>query len=458
MRKLSVVLLLLGFVALAAAPAQESSGGIIFSRYRQFRIPFNAGNNNRLKQLQLFVSIDQGRSWQPSATAPPEQGHFRFTAERDGFFWFTVQTLDIDGKLYPLALDGAQPSLKVVIDTQPPMITMQALAPRDGEVGVSWDIRDDNLDLAAPDAARLEYRAGGGAWTSVNFPAGANQTYWRPSAGAPVEVRLRVRDRAGNIGEGTVTINGSGTTGGFSSTGPAPQQNQGHGQFSNNNDPAPAIFNGPTEGERKLVGSKHINLKYELKDVGPSSVSQVELWYTQDGRSWNKYPLHFGDDTTKTNVEFEVAGEGVYGISLVARSGVGLGDRPPQIGDRPQMWIEVDITKPVVQLHNILVGTGPDKGKLSITWSARDKNLGTQPINLSYAEQISGPWTKIGEKLPNSGKYIWAMPERIPYQFHLKVEAVDLAGNIGEAVTDSLIKVDLSQPKAKIVNVEPAGK
>jgi hypothetical protein len=34
--------------------------------------------------------------------------------------------------------------------------------------------------------------------------------------------------------------------------------------------------------------------------------------------------------------------------------------------------------------------------------------------------------------------------------------AIDRAGNIGEAVTDSLVKVDLATPKVKILNVEPA--
>jgi hypothetical protein len=462
MRKLSVFLVLMvpAWLTLTTTPAQETSGGIIFSRYRQFRIPFNPGTGaGRLKQLQLFVSTDQGRSWQPSATAPPEQGHFRFISERDGYFWFTVQTLDLEGRLYPLTLDGASPSLKVVIDTLPPTVVLQALTPRNGEVGVSWDIRDENLDLSAQDAARLEYRvAGNPAWFPVTMPAGARQTYWTPQGNGAIEVRLRVRDRAGNVGEAGTTLNPGG--GGFANNnnqGAALQPNQGIVPFQNNDQPQP-IFNGPTEGERKLVGSKRINLNYELKEVGPSGVSQVELWYTQDGRSWNKYPLRFGDDPNQKNIVFDVAGEGIYGISLVAKSGVGLGDRPPQIGDRPQLWVEVDITKPVVQLHNVLVGTGPDKGKLNVTWSARDKNLGREPITLSYAEQLAGPWTPIAEKAANTGRHIWTMPERVPYQFHLKVEAVDLAGNIGEAVTDSLIKVDLSQPKVKILNVEPAGK
>jgi hypothetical protein len=456
MRKLAVFLVLTAPAWLTMTLAQESSGGIIFSRYRQFRIPFNTGaGTGRLKQLQLFVSADQGRSWQPSATAPPEQGHFRFTSERDGYFWFSVQTLDVEGRLFPLTLEGAIPSLKVVIDTVPPTVTLQSLAPRNAEVGVAWDVRDENLDLSAADAARLEYRPSGSpSWIPVAMPAGVNQTYWTPAGNGPLDVRLRVRDRAGNVGEASTTLNPGG---GFANNpGPAAPI-PGLAPFQNN-DHAQQIFNGPTESERKLVGSKRISLNYELKEVGPSGVSQVELWYTQDGRSWNKYPLRFGDEPGQKNIVFDVAGEGIYGITLVARSGVGLGDRPPQIGDRPQLWVEVDITKPVVQLHNVLVGTGPDKGKLNVTWTARDKNLGRDPMTLSYAEQLSGPWTPIAEKISNTGRHIWTMPERVPYQFHLKVEATDLAGNVGDAVTESLIKVDLSQPKVKILNVEPAGK
>ena len=43
-------------------------------------------------------------------------------------------------------------------------------------------------------------------------------------------------------------------------------------------------------------------------------------------------------------------------------------------------------------------------------------------------------------------------------QFHIKIEAIDEAGNLGDAATESQVKVDLSQPKVKILTVEPAGK
>lgn len=427
------------------APAQDSAAGIIFSKSRAFRIPFNANNNEaNLKQLQLFFSLDQGKSWQPAAVVAPREAAFRFAADRDGYYWFTVQTTDLQGRLFPHPLEGAAPSLKVIVDTRPPEISLNPLQPRGNEIGVSWVVRDENLDLGAPDALRLDYiPAGAASWLALAVNPVASQHYWNPQSAGPVKVRLRARDRAGNFEEATTLINPG--SGGFTSPPdpPRPQENSA----------------GPADPDRKLVNSKRVSLNYDLKEVGPSGVSVIELWYTMDARSWSKQQeFRIGDEPGPRPIAFDVAEEGVYGISLVAKSGVGLGDRPPQVGDRPQVWIEVDVTRPQVQLHNVLVGNGADKGKLTIAWSARDKNLGPNPITLSYSKESAGPWTPFAEKLKNNGQFVWQMPDSVPYQFHVKVEATDRAGNIGEAVTDNLVKVDLSTPKVLIRAVEPAGK
>jgi hypothetical protein len=447
MRKLSLLLALLftgwWWTCLDSAHSQEP-GSIIYSRYRHFKIPFQPGaGEQRLKQLQLYVSTDQGRSWQPAANAPPEQRHFRFMTDRDGFFWFSVQTQDLEGRLFPPNMDGAQPSLKVIVDTQPPTIHLNALPNRGNEVGVSWDIRDDNLDLSLPDAVQLEYRRGGGGiWQPLPRNPALSQHYWNPQTNGPVEVRLRARDRAGNWGEAVTTVSLGGGQQGL----PQVQDN------TPNN-----VWNGPGPGERRLVNSKRISLNYELKEVGPSGVSVVELWFTTDGRSWNKYPPR-PEEPSKNAVIFEVNGEGLYGLTLVAKSGVGLSVRPPQLGDRPQIWVEVDLTRPVVQLQEVIVGEGVDKGKLIIAWSAQDKNLSQQPITLSYGEKADGPWIPINEKMANVGRYVWTMPQRVPYQFYVRVEAADLAGNVGSAVTPQMVRVDLSQPRVNILKIEPAGK
>ena len=201
-------------------------------------------------------------------------------------------------------------------------------------------------------------------------------------------------------------------------------------------------------------------LNYKITEQGPSGISGIDLWFTRDGRGWSKFQLPknaVGDATFNGPLSFEVDGEGIYGFTLVPKSGVGLSQPPPQIGEKPQVWIEVDLTRPVVELQSVLVGQGEYKGKLSISWVARDKNLGKTPITLSYANANTGPWNTFAPNLANTGRYIWTMPPDLPWSFYLKVEAVDRAGNAGEAITPGLVKVDLQQPKAQITDVLPGG-
>src|SRR5262245_33925913 len=146
-----LVLLLAG----GKAPAQARYGDITYTQLQLFRIPFTIDPaEKRIRQVQLYVSPDQGRTWYKHADAQPEQGFFNFNAQRDANYWFAVRTIDQQGMAFPLTMEGAQPSLKMCVDTQPPAITIRALPPRDGQVGVEWDIHDDNLD---PQRVRLDY-------------------------------------------------------------------------------------------------------------------------------------------------------------------------------------------------------------------------------------------------------------------------------------------------------------
>jgi hypothetical protein len=211
----------------------------------------------------------------------------------------------------------------------------------------------------------------------------------------------------------------------------------------------------PTAASVRMVNTKHISLNYEIKDVGPSGVSAVELWYTQDGKRWEK-----SDTISKPRPPFvvDLKDEGLYGFTLLARNGVGLGKRPPSSGEQPQVWVEVDVTKPVVKLLDIQPGLIGDSQHLSICWKATDTNLGQRPITLSYAEQVAGPWSVIAANIENTGVYAWQLPPVAPPKFLLRVEAVDLVGNVGIAQTPDPILLDLSQPTVSIVAVEPVGK
>jgi hypothetical protein len=425
-----------------------------FSRHREFKIPFSIDpGERRISTVRLYVSSNQGQVWQTVANAQPggNDRSFTFKAERDGWYWFSVQTVDHEQRAYPPSMDSRAPvGLKVCVDTRAPGVSLQMVPAGEGNVGVSWSVEDENLNNLVqnkPDTLILEYRSAGTnvPWLRKGSEQKAvGQRLWNPETNAPLEVRLRVLDDAGNEGvSNTVTVT-AGSNGGL----PA-----GAGREGAQPGPAPRTN---SEG-RRLVNARRINLNYDVQEVGKSGLSVIELWST-DGTTWKR-------EGSKTDPQppyvytVELDHEGVYGFTLVARSGVGLGEQPPKVGDPPQIWIEADWTKPHVVLQGVEVGRGPDTGSLFITYSAEDKNLDRDgSISLSYGERPEGPWTVFVHNQDNTGRYVWRMPPSVPFQFYVRVEATDRAGNVGTAETNEPVKVDLSRPKTRVITIEPASK
>ena len=199
--------------------------------------------------------------------------------------------------------------------------------------------------------------------------------------------------------------------------------------------------NDPSAPAIRMVNSKRVTLNYELKDVGASGVSGVELWCTQDAHAWKK-----GEIVAQTSHSFtvEVKEEGLYGFTLLARNGSGLGKDAPASGEQPQVWVMVDVTKPVVQIASVELDRGAKAPTVEIHWVAKDKNLGPRPITLSYSEQAEGPWTPIAAGVENSGQYEWQPPATVPHRIYLKVEAVDMPGNAASAQTANPLRLDVA--------------
>ena len=198
----------------------------------------------------------------------------------------------------------------------------------------------------------------------------------------------------------------------------------------------------------RLVNTKRITLEFEVKDVGPSGLANVDLWYTQNCRDWKKYEA----PTNSKAYIVEVDEEGMYGFTLVARSGLGLSKEAPVSGDQPQVWTIVDLTPPEVQLTE--VAPNADSKQVTIAWKASDKNFSRTPICLSYAETEAGPWRIIAANLENNGKYTWQMPAGTPPKFIVRAEATDLAGNVSRAQSSKPLLIDNSTPTVSITNVE----
>lgn len=209
----------------------------------------------------------------------------------------------------------------------------------------------------------------------------------------------------------------------------------------------------PSAPAVRMVNSKRIHLNYELNEVGESGISGIELWYTQDTKTWKKYD---GPAMPQSQGVYavDVSGEGLYGFTMIARSGVGYSRELPKEGELPQVWVEVDLTRPSVQITTTELKSTPQEQRLSIRWDASDKNLTARPITLSYAEKQEGPWTVLAANLENSGKYEWAFPVSVPKRIFVRIEAADLVGHIGQAQTVESVLIDRSRPKVNIRTVD----
>lgn len=210
-----------------------------------------------------------------------------------------------------------------------------------------------------------------------------------------------------------------------------------------------------SNGRFRAVKSHRFEINYRVDDVGPSGVSAVELFVTQNnGQKWFKY----GDDLDKQSpFVVEVPEDGLYGFAIRVRSGAGLADDPPQPGEEPSVVIVVDRTPPQVQLLPIQQGAGGQMNKIAISWRMADENPSDKPVSLAYSANPNGPWERICDWQPDTGNYVWNVGQGVPSRFYVRLVARDAAGNHSFVDTPQPLLVDLSKPTARIVDVEANG-
>jgi hypothetical protein len=201
--------------------------------------------------------------------------------------------------------------------------------------------------------------------------------------------------------------------------------------------------------QRQLVNNPHVFLEYQIEQSGASGVGKVEVWLTRDqGQSWQRL---CEDADRKSPVELDLPGEGLFGINLVISNGRGFGGTPPNPGDMPQWWIEVDTTRPKVEIVNATT-VAEGGGALHVTWRATDKNLAADGIELYFATNRQGQWQPIAKGLHNDGQYRWTPPNDVGPQAYLRLCARDQAGNTAVTETPQPILLDdQSRPRAQIL-------
>jgi hypothetical protein len=424
--------------------------------------------------------------------------------------WFSIQVVDRSERHDPPDVYKAPPGQKLHIDTLKPEVKIVSAERVGDEIRVRWEARDEHPDYTS---LRLEYRMadspGGQPVPLPTQPGDQGFQTFKPNVPGAVALRLQLRDLAGNEGFDEKLVpatsalvdpgmlrtggidglraDGSGrATGSFQSnvvplpgaglsnpTPPGtpistPMSHPSGGSAMSAVPPIPSGSSGTgstpiTSGgsapngvgalpQLRIVNKKLVKLDFEVGDYGPSGLGSVDVYFPVTGEVRGSGPV-------KSSVSVALPRDGViYGIYLVVKSRAGLGDPPPKSGDTPQLRVELDTTPPKAEMYAPQAEpTRPDS--LILTWWAEDRNLAINPITLEWASQREGPWEFIGEaQLPNTGRFTWQVPTRIPPKVYLRLTARDNAGNTAVAQTPEPILIDLHKPKLISVNVNNTGR
>ncbi len=195
-------------MAMTVAQAWAAASDIDHINARSFSIPIeiSGGQREKIRELELFVSPDEGKTWNKTSVIAPDKGGFTYTAPIDGIYWFKVCTIDVNGKREPPDIYKSDKISKILVDTLPPTLRL-AKTERQGEnILVSWEIQETNPDL---NALKLEYKTAEGYWYPVTVtPAMTGQCQFRAPHNGPVTVRIKASDLAGNQAEAAAEIAG----------------------------------------------------------------------------------------------------------------------------------------------------------------------------------------------------------------------------------------------------------
>jgi hypothetical protein len=458
-----------------------------------FGLPININEQARptIQEVQLWMKRPTG-DWQRIDSAKPSQPQFQYRAPQDGEYWFTLVTVDNKGMPTPADLNrlAADTIVMVVVDTQPPSLDVQPMKMGNGDLALRCTVSDANPDYKT---MRVSYRGSDQLVHLLDAYPGQPTMFRVQSPEVFLgPVRVSLKDLAGNetvrefnlqetvakvsgaaepvkqagsavpagAGSGVVVAGGPANIGsdkGITQIGgnvppPPPGSDkvpQPVERLTQPSAPPAAPAQLPVAINRQVINTTRASLDYRIDQVGPSGVGKVEVWVTVDqGHSWQRL---CEDADRRSPAEFDLPGDGLYGLRVVVTNGNGFGGRAPQSGDQPHCWIEVDTVPPNVQLREIEpVCNG---NTIDVRWFASDKNLAAEPISLFYATRREGPWLPVAKGLKNDGMYHWQFPRDAGGQFYFRVEAADKAGNVARAESVTAVVLDMTEPTASVVGV-----
>jgi tetratricopeptide (TPR) repeat protein len=416
---------------------------------RDLRLGFRIAERGsaELVGAAIHYTLDGGQSWS-SVEEKPDGPSILFHAPRDGRYGFALSVIDAVGARSPAPRPGDQPALEAIVDTTGPSIRVlrpERLEPvaADSRVEIEWETQDEN---PAPAPVEVSSSLDGGPWDPIwtDAPARGRRSWNVPLFPGEVRLRFRARDLAGNAAE-VVTL------------------------------PVYRIMPGPAPYRWVAVAphsrSRRLNVYYRLTREGdptgpalePQELRKVQLWYRSEAIEWTAGDV---DPDRRSPLEFQAPADGWYdllvtgldqkGRWLPSGAAPGPGGRPDH-NLAPHARCLVDTLEPRLGIEDPLQGSWVEAGgPLSIRYWVEEENLRPRSVAIASSLDRGATWTKLAEGLEPEpvgdgrrarGEFHLKLPSIESEGFLLKVTALDVAGNSGEALTDLERPITIRNPR-----------
>jgi hypothetical protein len=425
----------------------------------QLPINYDPSQRNEVRECLLFMNKGGADRWEQVRQATAEATSFEYTMPSDGIYWFSLMTVDKQGRRDPTDIATAPVGLKVLVDTIAPVVRVTRAERAGDDVVVSWDIQELNPQFSR---FKMEYRGSDSRWYPIEVRPSISGDVKLPNAAkvGATSIRIELYDTAGNHGElvkeitGTTVVARTGNTPmvplippntglvnpvsnevvmpDLTGTKPTPDisfpklasdipagvpASNGPAVIGESSPPKPMIAPLPVEPtepkpsekvpsptfERQLPAIQPINvarfkLTYNIESQGPSGVSRAEVWMTRnDGKDWVRWMNTEKVETPLTIELDQKANPNLEGVyGLKIILASGAGLTHGAPVAGDVPEMRVDLDLTAPSIKIFEPIPDPkEKDTMILRWKAEDRNLANEPITIEWSEFVDGPWHPI---------------------------------------------------------------
>ncbi len=370
-----------------------------------------------LALLQLWMTRDGGRRWEYAGSSRDATKPFTFKGEK-GRYGFSVTAVGGSKLVEPHPVPGDKPEAEIEIAPDEPMVKLQVgyvgRFPKAGDaVTFEWQVIDDDLP---ENPVTAEYRTTDGRWVEIlkGGPAEGSHVWKLPSVSMAIsDLRVRVRDVRGNVGEKTARVS----------------------CWIDADTPVAEIL-GPAVWDKE----GEVEVQYRINETG-SGIERAKMSYRipPEG-AWTP----FADLPPAGGMARKMLEDGVYELAIEAADRAG---NRLLIDAARKHRLVVDRTEPHVKVD--AVSAKPEG--IAVSWEAMDPNLGEGPVAIHVQQEGNAAWIPLKEALPAKGSWEGALPAGTNegMGISLRVSAADLSGKSAAHVVALRVTGDVPTVRLK---------